>query len=226
MSYKKILTIDFSLTGSAFIWGDITSDKLGYSYFSDKKKDYENNSHCQKLLKEYTSDDKLDYIISYYINLLDKEGINYIFLESPSYNSVNTNDAFKEGYGLIKYYARQNGIKYQLIPPITSKLYFTGNARAEKQDMINQAVNQFGKQVEFETISKKHQEDIADALSLYSLGVDYFSCTDLGHGLYFQTGDIKHYDFLPPHRKMVVAKLYNRQDLYKQADKERKTLQF
>lgn len=226
MSDKKILTIDFSLTGSAFIWGDISTDKLGYSYFSDKKKDYENNLHCQKILKEYTSDDKLDYIITYYINLLDKENIDYIFLESPSYNSVNTNDAFKEGYGLIKHYARKEGIKYELIPPITSKLYFTGNARAEKQDMINRAVHQFGKQVEFDIISKKHQEDIADALSLYSLGVDYFKCTDLERGLYFQTGDVKYYDFLPPYRKMVIAKLYNRQDLYKLADKERKTLQF
>lgn len=222
----KILAIDPSLTGTAYIYGDIDDmSTLEHKYFSDKKMDIK-NEHCVEIPKGYTGEQKLDLVLQHIMLLCANNPVDLIVLESPSYSSCNTSDAFKTLYGLITWFARQVKIKYLLIPPITSKLYFTNNARAEKIDMVNQAISEFGCYINFENVSKKHCEDIADALSLYSLGTDYLKCANLGRELYFQTGDIKYYDFLLPYRKMVVAKLYNRQDLYKQADKERKALQF
>ena len=39
MKDVKILSIDFSLSGSAFIYGNINSDRINYVYFSGLKKD-------------------------------------------------------------------------------------------------------------------------------------------------------------------------------------------
>lgn len=222
MKDVKILSIDFSLSGSAFIYGNINSDRINYVYFSGLKKDINNNSHCIKILPEYTADDKLDYIITYYINLIEKDNIQYIFLEAPSFNSINTSNAFKEGYGLIKYFARQNNIPYLLIPPISNKLFFTENSKATKDEMVSKAIKLYENKIDFGYISKKHCEDVADALSLYTLGREYLLCNRLlvKKGC-VDARDIKYFETLPLHQQQVIAKLYNREDLYKEIVKRR-----
>ena len=223
MQNKLILSIDFSLTGSAFIVG-LVNDLKYFTYFSSLQMD-KKNEFCTYLPKEYKGEDKLDYLITHYLKIIDETPIDLIILEAPSFNSNNSSNEFKGGYELIKYFARQKGIKYLLIPPISNKLFFTENAKASKKEMVEQAKSLFGKDIDFEAISTKHQEDVSDALSLYELGRTYVECHRLPapKGC-VDTCDIKPYQCLPLHKQQVIAKLYERKDLYEEAKKLRQKL--
>jgi Holliday junction resolvasome RuvABC endonuclease subunit len=212
----KILSIDFSLTGTAFIWGD--TKNINYKYFSNLKSDT-NNLHCVSIPKEFKSCDKLDFVIHDYMKLCANEDIKYVFLEAPSFNSSNSNSEFKSGYGVLTWFARQVGIPYLLVPPISLKLFFTGNARAEKSEMVQQAVKLYGNTIDFDSISKKHREDVSDALSLFTLGKEYLLNKDN-----LNTADV--IQVLPLHQQQVIAKLCGREDLYKEIVKLRSKLTF
>ena len=91
--------------------------------------------------------------------------------------------------------------------------------------MVEQAKSLFGKDIDFEAISTKHQEDVSDALSLYELGRTYVECHRLPAPKgYVDTCDIKPYQCLPLHKQQVIAKLYERKDLYEEAKKLRQKL--
>ena len=210
---KKILACDFSLTGCAFIYDD-NNHKVKYKYFSSLKSDFKNENCCE-LYKEDTSVNKLDKIIKVFEKLLiDKE---LFILESPAYSSVNSNNEFKYGYGIMMFLARKHNVPYLLIPPISNKLYFTGNGKATKDDMIKKA-NDYNNIINIKEISKKHQEDISDCLSLYLLGKDYINNYDY----LVLSGENKHFNNLELNKQQVIAKLYNREDLVKKIIKLRK----
>lgn len=210
---KKILACDFSLTGCAFIYDD-NNYKIKYKYFSSLKSDFKNENCCE-LYKEDTSINKLDKIIKVFEKLLiDKE---LFILESPAYSSVNSNNEFKYGYGIMMFLARRHNIPYLLIPPISNKLYFTGNGKATKDDMIKKA-DDYNNIINIKEISKKHQEDISDCLSLYLLGKDYINNYDY----LVLSGENKHFNNLELNKQQVIAKLYNREDLVKKIIKLRK----
>ncbi len=210
---KKILACDFSLTGCAFIYDD-NNYKVKYKYFSSLKSDFKNENCCE-LYKEDTSVNKLDKIIKVFEKLLiDKE---LFILESPAYSSVNSNNEFKYGYGIMMFLARKHNVPYLLIPPISNKLYFTGNGKATKDDMIKKA-DDYNNIINIKEISKKHQEDISDCLSLYLLGKDYIKNYDY----LVLSGENKHFNNLELNKQQVIAKLYNREDLVKKIIKLRK----
>jgi hypothetical protein len=117
---KKILAIDYSLSGSAFIYGYIKENKFQYKYFSSMKMDSK-NENCIPIDKTLPAEQRLDNIITLFVNLL--YDVDYVFLEAPSFNSKNSSSDFKDGYAIIKYICRQNNIPYLLIPPISNKLY-------------------------------------------------------------------------------------------------------
>lgn len=216
---KKILAIDYSLSGSAFIYGNTNEEKFDYKYFSAMKMDSK-NFNCVPIDKNLPAEQRLDNIITLFVNLLN--GVDYVFLEAPSFNSKNSSSDFKDGYAIIKFICRLNNVPYLLIPPISNKLYFTGNGKAEKIDMVNYAVENYSKYIDFENISNKHKEDIADVCGLYQLGKDYLTCYRLPapRGC-AGTCDIKPYDALPLHRQQVIANLYGRDDLVQEISRLR-----
>ena len=216
---KKILAIDYSLSGSAFIYGNTNEEKFDYKYFSAMKMDSK-NFNCVPIDKNLPAEQRLDNIITLFVNLLN--GVDYVFLEAPSFNSKNSSSDFKDGYAIIKFICRLNNVPYLLIPPISNKLYFTGNGKAEKIDMVNYAVENYSKYIDFENISNKHKEDIADVCGLYQLGKDYLTCYRLPAPRgYVGTCDIKPYDALPLHRQQVIANLYGRDDLVQEISRLR-----
>ena len=209
---KKILAIDYSLSGSAFIYGYIKENKFEYKYFSSMKMDSK-NENCIPIDKTLPAEQRLDNIITLFVNLL--YDVDYVFLEAPSFNSKNSSSDFKDGYAIIKYICRQNNIPYLLIPPISNKLYFTGSGKAEKIDMVNFATKNYNKYIDFENISNKHKEDIADVCGLYQLGKDFLNSGAC---------DTKYFEELPLHRQQVVATFKGREDLAKQINKLRNKL--
>lgn len=225
MINKTILSIDFSLNGSAIVFGSTKDAKdnnygiLAFNYFSNLKSDL-NNEHCRPIPDGINGTDKLDNLICYFLSVINK--VDFVVLESASFNSQNSSTDFQGGYHIIRYLCRRLGIECLEIPPITNKLFFTDNARATKQEMVNKAVEKFSNIIDFNKISKKHREDVSDALSLYELGYTYLKCNRLPAPKgYVGTSDIKYYDTLPLHQKQVIARLYNRDDLCNEAKKQR-----
>jgi hypothetical protein len=148
-----------------------------------------------------------------------------VVLESASFNSNNSSSDFKAGYHIIKYLCRRLDVQCLEVPPISNKLFFTEDAKADKIKMVNMAMSKYSKDINFDNISKKHREDVADALSLYELGQKYIKCKILPtkKGC-VDTSDIKYFETLPLHQQQVIAKLYNREDLYKEIVKKRNKL--
>ena len=225
MINKTILSIDFSLNGSAIVFGSTKDVKdnnygiLAFNYFSNLKSDL-NNEHCRPIPDGINGTDKLDNLICYFLSVINK--VDFVVLESASFNSQNSSTDFQGGYHIIRYLCRRLGIECLEIPPITNKLFFTDNARATKQEMVNKAIEKFSNIIDFNKISKKHREDVSDALSLYELGYTYLKCNRLPAPKgYVGTSDIKYYDTLPLHQKQVIARLYSRDDLYNEAKKQR-----
>lgn len=217
--HKNILSIDFSLNGSAMIYGNIQEGIKDYFYFSNMKKD-SLNEHCIEVNKEDKPCNKLDNVICKFLSLINK--VDFVVLESASFNSLNSTTDFHGGYHIFKYLCRRLNIELLEISPISNKLFFTGNSKADKKEMIETAVKEFGKDIDFENISSKHTEDIADALSLYLLGETYLRCYRMPAPKgYCGTSDIKPVQELPLHRQQVIYKLYNRDDLYKEIVKLR-----
>lgn len=228
MKDKIILAIDYSLTGSSIIIGttkkieDNDYGILAFNYFSNLKSD-QNNKFCVPIPDGISGTEKLDNLICHFLSIINK--IDFIVLESASFNSQNSSTDFQGGYHIIRYLCRRLGIECLEVPPITNKLFFTDNARATKNEMVDNAIKKFGDIIDFDKISKKHREDVSDALSLYELGYKYLKSNRLPapKGC-VGTQDIKYYDTLPLNQKQVIAKLYNRDDLYNEAKKQRDKL--
>lgn len=88
--------------------------------------------------------------------------------------------------------------------------------------MVEKAKEIYGQDIDFSSISSKHQEDVSDALSLFKLGSEYIRCNRLPAPKgYADTQDIKPFDCLPLYQQQVIAKLYNREDLYNEIKKTR-----
>ena len=65
---KKILAIDYSLSGSAFIYGLVNQNKFEYKYFSSMKMDSK-NFNCIPIDKNLPAEQRLDNIITLFVNL-------------------------------------------------------------------------------------------------------------------------------------------------------------
>lgn len=208
-----ILAVDPSLTGSSFIFGDKNGNVLNYLYFSNQKKDTK-NKHCIEVPKDYKSKDKLDLILQKFMLSVGNYNVKFVIIESPSYNSSNSNNEFKAMYGIMAWFLRQVKVEYIFIPPISNKLYFTNNARASKEDMIGQAISEYGKIIDFEQISNKHSEDVADSLSMYSIAYNYLHCIS----------EPKCINGLPLHRQQVLFKILGDENNYKKVQKKRNKL--
>lgn len=215
---KNILAIDFSLNGTALVYGNGDKNNISYKYFSPLKKDAK-NPNCIEINKDMSSEQKLDYAICTILCYLKKTDL--LVLENASYNSVNSNNAFKGGYHIILYLARQLNIPYLLVSPISNKLFFTGNAKATKDDMKKE-LNKYSTCIKNEDISPKHLEDIADCFALYNLGYIFekYNRLPAKKGC-IDTSDIKPFESLPLHQQQVIAKLRGREDLYKEIVKLR-----
>ena len=215
---KIVLAIDYSLNGSSFIFGDENNNLLAFKYFSKLKSDHK-NPNCVPV-GDISSEDKLDNVICNFLQDINK--VSLVILESKSFNSPNASTSFLDGYSIINYLCRRLDIPIIQIPPITNKMFFTDNAKADKKEMVEMARKLYGEQIDFDKISTKHQEDIADSLSLYQIGSTYLKCNRLPapKGC-VGTCDIKPFDLLPLNQQMVIAKLNNREDLYDEAKKIR-----
>lgn len=218
MMNKKILSLDFSLNGSAIWIGDGTPKNTKYYYFSPLKGDIK-NTNCIPIEDGLNSTEKLDNVICFFLSKIND--IDLVVLESASFSSSNSNTDFKAGYHIITYLCRRLNIECIQIPPITNKMFFTDNAKATKDEMVKQ-LEKYTNFIDLNDVSKKKREDLADAFSLYMIGYEYLLCTRLPapKGC-LGTQDVKFYDTLPLNDKMVIAKLYNREDLYKEAKKQR-----
>ena len=224
----NILSIDFSLNGSAIVFGSTDGAKdnnygiLCFNYFSNLKSDLK-NEFCKPIPDGISGTDKLDNLICYFLSVINK--VDFVVLESASFNSQNSSTDFQGGYHIIRYLCRRLDIECLEVPPITNKLFFTDNARATKDEMVNKAIEKFGNIIDFDKISKKHREDVSDALSLYELGYKYLKCNILPAPKGFVgTNDIKYYDTLLLNEKQVISRLYGREDLYNEAKKQRDKL--
>lgn len=213
--YNKdiILAIDPSLRGSSFILGDIKGNINNYIYFSDQKKDIK-NSHCIEIPQWYKSKDKFDLTLQKFMLTVGNNNVKFVIMESPSYNSSNCNDEFKAIYSTIAWFLRQVRVQYMFISPVSNKLYFTDNAHANKEDMVKQAVAEYGEIIDFTQISTKHSEDVADSLSMYSIAQNYLCCTSNSNYIYN----------LPLHRQQVLFKLLGDEKNYKDIQKKRNKL--
>ena len=213
-----ILAIDYSLNGSSFIFGDENGKLLAFKYFSKLKSDHK-NPNCSPIYDE-TSENKLDNVICAFLQDINK--VDLVVLESRSFNSSNASTSFLDGYSIISYLCRRLDIPIIQIPPITNKMFFTDDAKADKKKMVARARELYGKEIDFDSISSKHQEDVADSLSLYKIGSTYLKCNRLPAPKgYVGTCDIKPFDVLPLNEQMVIAKLRGREDLYNEAKKFR-----
>lgn len=216
---KIIISLDVSLNGSGIIIGTPSKGITNYYYFSPLKNDFK-NEHCIPVDKNDDSITKLDKFICWYLSQVNK--IDLCIMESPSLYGVNSSSAFKDIYGIVEYLNRRLDIPTLLISPISLKMYATNNAKAEKIDMVNQSIKEYGDKIDFESVSRKHREDLADSLSLFTIGVDYLKSYRLPAPKgYIDTQDIKYFETLPLNRQMVISKLYNRDDLYNEAKKQR-----
>lgn len=219
--HKTILSLDYSLNGSAFWIGDGTPSNTTYYYFSNLKNDFK-NKHCVPISEGLNSSDKLDNVICFFLSKI--KDIDLVVLESASFSSINSSTDFKAGYNIITYLCRRLNIECIEISPITNKLFFTDNAKATKDEMVKQ-LEKYTKFININEVSKKKREDLADSFSLYCLGYEYLMCTRLPAPKgYLDTQDVKYYDTLPLNDKMVISKLYNRDDLYQEAKKQRDKL--
>lgn len=219
---KRIISLDLSLNGTGVIYGTPEMGIVDYKFFSPLQSDIK-NEHCIKVDKNSSSTEKLDNLICWYLRQVNK--VDFAVMESPSLYGVNSSSAFKDIYGIIEYLNRRLDIETILIPPISLKMYATDNSKAEKIDMVNQSIKEYGDIIDFENISRKHREDIADASHLFTVGVDYLKSYRLPAPKgYMDTQDIKYFKTLPLNRQMVIAKLYNRNDLYDEAKKQRDKL--
>lgn len=215
----RLLALDLSLNGTGAIYGTPEIGIVDYKFFSLLNSDIK-NSHCIQVDKNDDSVEKLDKLICWYLKQVNK--VDLCIMESPSLYGVNSSSAFKDIYGIIQYLNRRLDIPTLLIPPISLKMYATDNSKAEKIDMVNQSIKEYGDKIDFESISKKHSEDVADASHLFTIGVDYLKSYRLPAPKgYVGTQDIKYFETLPLNRQMVIAKLYNRNDLYDEAKKQR-----
>lgn len=207
----NILAIDYSVNGTSFVFND--GDKVECLFFSEFKQD-ENKENCIKVRKDKTTLEKVDDVIKALEEFIKNVEEDLVILESPSYASNNKRDEFRDGYAIIKYICRKNDVKHLLVPPVSLKLYMTGNSKAEKEDMRQAIIEEFG--IDYKETSNKKWDNICDARALYELGQDYLKCTRLpapkGE---VDTCDIKYFETLPLHRQQVIAKLKGREDLYK-----------
>lgn len=215
---KVILAVDYSLNGSSFIYGNQNEELYAFKYFSKLKSDHK-NPNCSPIYDD-KSENKLDNVICAFLQDINK--VDLVVLESRSFNSSNASTSFLDGYSIINYLCRRLDIPIIQIPPITNKMFFTDDAKADKKKMVERARELYGEDIEFDSISSKHQEDVADSLSLFKIGATYLRCNRLPapKGC-VGTCDIKPFDLLPLNEKMVIAKLRGREDLYNEAKKLR-----
>lgn len=218
---KTILSLDYSLNGSAIWIGDGTPQNTQYYYFSNLKSDFK-NEHCIPIQEGSSSTDKLDNVICFFLSKI--KDIDLVVLESASFSSVNSSTDFKAGYNIIAYLCRRLNIECIQIPPITNKLFFTDNAKATKDEMVKR-LEEYTKFININEVSRRKREDLADSFSLFTIGVDYLKSYRLPAPKgYVDTQDIKYFETLPLNRQMVISKLYNRNDLYDEAKKQRDKL--
>lgn len=214
---KNVLAIDYSVNGTSFVFND--GEKVECLFFSEFKQD-ENCENCIKVQKDRTTLEKVDNVIKALEAFIDNTKEDLIVLESPSYSSNNKRDDFRDGYAIIKYICRKHNIKHLLVPPVSLKLYITGNSKAEKEDVRQAIIKEFN--IDYKEITNKKWDNICDARSLYELGKDYLKCSKLPDSKNIvDTSDIKYFDTLPLYRQQVIAKLYGREDLYKEIVKQR-----
>lgn len=221
MNLNKIMAIDYSVNGTCIFLTDIDGS-IEYLYFSEYVSD-KNNKNCIPVDKTEPTLKRVDKIAEAIEEVFKENGVNLLVLESASYSSSNKNDDFKDGYAIIRYLARKYNIKYIQVPPVSLKLFLTGNSKAEKEDMRQAIINEFN--IDYKDISTKKWDNLCDSRALYLLGETYLKCNRLPapKGC-IDTADIKLFETLPLHRQQVIAGLYNRQDLVKDIQKKRNKL--
>lgn len=92
-----------------------------------------------------------------------------VVLEGFSYNSKGSATVDIGGLGwVIRVALHESGIRYEVVPPSTIKMFATGKGTASKDDVLLAAVRRLG----YEGNSK----DEADALWLYELAMHALGC--------------------------------------------------
>lgn len=221
MNLNKIMAIDYSVNGTCIFLTDIDGS-VEYLYFSEYAND-KNNKNCIPVDKTQPTLIRVDKIAEAIEEVFKENGVNLLVLESASYSSSNKNDDFKDGYAIIRYLARKYNIKYIQVPPVSLKLFLTGNSKAEKEDMRQAIINEFN--IDYKDISAKKWDNLCDSRALYLLGETYLKCNRLpAKKGCIDTQDIKYFETLPLYRQQVIAGLYNRQDLVKDIQKKRNKL--
>lgn len=221
MNLNKIMAIDYSVNGTCIFLTDIDGS-MEYLYFSEYAND-KNNKNCIPVDKTQPTLIRVDKIAEAIEEVFKENGVNLLVLESASYSSSNKNDDFKDGYAIIRYLARKYNIKYIQVPPVSLKLFLTGNSKAEKEDMRQAIINEFN--IDYKDISAKKWDNLCDSRALYLLGETYLKCNRLpAEKGCMGTQDIKYFETLPLYRQQVIAGLYNRQDLVKDIQKKRNKL--
>lgn len=110
-----------------------------------------NQCHCELVETERTKKTKcptIDYtrrlifIQDFFKDLVEKESIDYMAMEGMSFGSRGSTIFDLGGLShMIRRIFLDNSIPFVIIPPKTLKKFFTGNGNANKEMMIEEAVN-------------------------------------------------------------------------------------
>lgn len=218
---NRVLAIDYSVNGTCIFITDIDGS-IEYLYFSEYTSD-KNNDKCIPVDKTEPTLKRVDRVVEAIETVFKEGGADLLVLESASYSSTNKNDDFKDGYAITRFLSRRYNIPYIQVPPVSLKLFLTGNSKAEKEDMRQAIINELN--IDYKEVSVKKWDNLCDSRALHLLGETYLKCNRLpAKKGCLDTADVKYFETLPLHRQQVIAGLYNRQDLVKDIQKKRNKL--
>ena len=83
-------------------------------------------------------------LIELFFNQQGVDSSSIIIMEGPSYNSIsNSAHELGELSGILQLYFVEKGLTYICPTPLQLKKFFTGKARAEKSEMLDEAVKRY-----------------------------------------------------------------------------------
>jgi Holliday junction resolvasome RuvABC endonuclease subunit len=153
MKEKVIVGVDFSSTSTGVAGLNAKSGEFLFSYLvAPKVKDFDTRvGVIYKTLEEILAD--LDVVV--------------VANEQNSFGSKGRVVSLAQGLGYIRYSLMALGYKTVLFSPSEIKKFYTGNGRANKEDMIESTPKELIE--EFEAINPNKIDDLVDSYAIAKL---------------------------------------------------------
>lgn len=164
----KVMGIDYSANFTGVVYDGLQNKS--YWFTSTLKRDRDNCFNCTFLPKDLNTVEKVDTICNNIFGIINESRPDLVAIESPAFMGSNQTAEFQDGYAIIKYVLRTMGISYILVPPISLKLFASGNAKGEKIDVAQGLKRDYGCDY-FEVTS--HWDNLFDAEALYRIASCY-----------------------------------------------------